>query len=102
MKIRKPFAATLLFISLLTPACLAAQMVTFDLKQLDAPRRGNIGFLASLVPNALPKEWVTDIKPVIWRGTISSRPISDYYKPVVGLHGVDGYPYLHDVVKVPV
>jgi len=73
--------------------------VTFNASRLDALRRGNIGFLHSLSPNVLPVDWVTDLKPIIWRG--GATAISKYWKTAVGLRGADGYDYLKNTLHVP-
>ena len=80
------------------PAYGAVQdKATFDLSHLDAPRRGTIGFLHGITPNILPTEWVTDLKPTIWRGYVSTK---SRWKPGPGIPGLDGYKYLKDTIHV--
>ncbi|MEQ1747812.1 MAG: hypothetical protein ABL974_00205 [Prosthecobacter sp.] len=72
--------------------------VTFDASQLKEPRRGNVGFLHGIFPNVLPHEWVTDLKPTLWRGFTSHRSTA---KPEPGLLGIEGFKYLRDTILVP-
>ena len=95
-------AGLFLFLSLAPVRGWSEETITFDLAHLDAPKRGNIGFLHSLQVNALPPEWVTELKPVIWRGGIAvSNYSKEYFKPGPGLPMVGGYEYLKNTLHVP-
>ncbi len=76
----------------------ATDTVTFDASQLGEPRRGNIGFLHGIFPDALPPEWVTEIKPTLWRGPLSTQVPA---KAAPSITGLDGFIYLRDTLHVP-
>lgn len=91
-------------LAFLFSAAYSQNSVSFDLSNLDAPRRGNIGFLNGLglnpavwVPGAFPKEWLTEIKPLWWRGTIGTH---NRWNPPPGVTGLDGYAFLKNEIGV--